>query len=41
MALIMEAMYDKSVILEIYLNEIYLGQKESVSINGIGEASTF
>jgi penicillin-binding protein 1B len=41
MALIVEAMYDKNVILEIYLNEIYLGQKESVSINGIGEASTF
>jgi penicillin-binding protein 1B len=41
MALIMEAMYDKKVILEIYLNEIYLGQKESVSIHGIGEASIF
>jgi len=41
MALIMEAMYDKKAILEIYLNEIYLGQKESVSINGIGEASAF
>jgi penicillin-binding protein 1B len=41
MALIIEAMYDKNVILEIYLNEIYLGQKESVSINGIGEASYF
>ena len=41
MALIMEAMYDKNVILEIYLNEIYLGQKESVSISGIGEASYF
>ncbi len=41
MALMIEAMYDKNVILEIYLNEIYLGQKESVSINGIGEASTF
>jgi penicillin-binding protein 1B len=41
MALIIEAKYDKNVILEIYLNEIYLGQKESVSIDGIGEASTF
>jgi len=41
MALIIEAMYEKNAILEIYLNEIYLGQKESVSINGIGEASTF
>ena len=41
MALIIDAKYDKKVILEIYLNEIYLGQKESVSINGLGEASTF
>jgi penicillin-binding protein 1B len=41
MALIMEAMYQKNAILEIYLNEIYLGQKDSVSVNGIGEASTF
>jgi penicillin-binding protein 1B len=41
MALIIEMMYDKEVILEIYLNEIYLGQKESISINGIGEASYF
>jgi 1A family penicillin-binding protein len=41
MALTLETMYDKNVILEIYLNEIYLGKKESVSINGIGEASTF
>jgi penicillin-binding protein 1B len=40
-ALTMEMMYHKNVILEIYLNEIYLGQKESVSINGIGEASHF
>jgi penicillin-binding protein 1B len=41
MALTMEMIFDKNVILEIYLNEIYLGQKESVSINGIGEASYF
>jgi penicillin-binding protein 1B len=41
MALTMEVMYDKNIILELYLNEIYLGQKESVSINGIGEASFF
>ncbi|MGE5841141.1 MAG: PBP1A family penicillin-binding protein, partial [Deltaproteobacteria bacterium] len=41
MALILEAMYEKNVILEIYLNEIYLGQKDSVSINGIGEAAYF
>lgn len=37
----MEVMYEKSEILEIYLNEIYLGHKGSVSINGIGEAAYF
>jgi penicillin-binding protein 1B len=37
----MEMKYEKDEILEIYLNEIYLGQKGSVSINGVGEASTF
>ncbi len=41
MSLTMEVMYGKNEILEIYLNEIYLGQKGSVSVNGIGEASNF
>lgn len=41
LAVIMEVKYPKEVILEIYLNEIYLGQKGSVAINGIGEASNF
>ena len=41
MALSMEWMYSKEEILEIYLNEIYLGQKGSVAINGIGEAAYF
>ena len=41
LAVTMEATYDKDEILEIYLNEIYLGQKGSVSIHGIGEASRF
>ncbi|OEU47703.1 MAG: hypothetical protein BA872_07820 [Desulfobacterales bacterium C00003060] len=41
MSVTMEVMYDKSEILEIYLNEIYLGQNGSVSINGVGEASRF
>ncbi|WAC07139.1 MAG: PBP1A family penicillin-binding protein [Thermodesulfobacteriota bacterium] len=36
-----EIRYSKDEILEIYLNEIYLGQKGSVSINGVGEASNF
>jgi len=40
-AIVMEVMYEKNEILEIYLNEIYLGQKGSVSINGLGEASYF
>ncbi len=41
MSLTMELMYDKNEILEIYLNEIYLGQRGSVSVNGVGEASYF
>jgi len=41
MSLTMEIMYEKNEILEIYLNEIYLGQKVSEAINGIGEASFF
>ena len=41
LALVIEARYGKATILEIYLNEIYLGQNGSVSINGIGEASRF
>jgi penicillin-binding protein 1B len=40
-SLVMEARYSKGEILEIYLNEIYMGNKGSVSINGIGEASFF
>ncbi len=40
-ALAMEFKYDKDEILEIYLNEIYFGQKGSVSINGVGEAADF
>ena len=41
LALIIEFKYDKREILEIYLNEIYLGQKGSVAISGVGEASYF
>jgi penicillin-binding protein 1B len=41
MALVMEILYTKDEILEIYLNEIYLGQKGSVAVNGLGEASYF
>ncbi len=39
MALIVEARYEKEAILEAYLNEIYLGQRGSTAIHGIGEAS--
>ncbi len=41
MAVIMEVMFEKDEILEIYLNEIYFGQKGSVAVNGLGEASRF
>ncbi|RJR42347.1 MAG: PBP1A family penicillin-binding protein [Desulfobacteraceae bacterium] len=40
-SLVMESKYSKEEILEIYLNEIYMGNRGSVSINGIGEASFF
>lgn len=40
-SLSIEAKYSKTEILEIYLNEIYLGNKGSVSVNGMGEASFF
>ena len=39
MAWIMERRLKKEEILELYLNEIYLGQRGSMSINGVGEAS--
>ena len=41
LAIVMEFKYSKHDILEIYLNEIYLGQKGSIAINGIGEAAYF
>ncbi|MBW2272197.1 MAG: PBP1A family penicillin-binding protein [Deltaproteobacteria bacterium] len=41
MALLVEARYDKSAILQAYLNEIYLGQRGSTAIHGVGEASHF
>jgi len=41
LSVIIELKYEKREILEIYLNEIYLGQKGSVAINGVGEASYF
>lgn len=41
MSIIIEKMYTKDEILEIYLNDIYLGQSGSVAINGVGEAAMF
>jgi penicillin-binding protein 1B len=41
MALMVEARYDKTQILEAYLNEIYLGRRGSTSIHGVGEAARF
>lgn len=39
MALVLETLASKKRILEIYLNEVYLGQREGVAICGFGEAS--
>jgi penicillin-binding protein 1B len=39
MALIVEARYDKREILEAYVNEIYLGQRGSTAVHGVGEAA--
>ena len=41
MALIAERKYPKDVILENYLNEIYLGQRGSQGISGVWEAAQF
>jgi len=38
-ALLIEARYGKPLILEAYLNEIYLGQRGSSAIHGVGEAA--
>ena len=40
-ALLIEGLFSKDEILEIYLNEIYFGQNGSVAINGVGEAAYF
>ena len=39
MALLVELRYDKSAILESYLNEIYLGQRGATAVHGVGEAA--
>jgi len=40
-ALIMEARYDKQVILEAYLNQVYLGQRGSQAIHGVASGAEF
>ncbi|WP_017444459.1 penicillin-binding protein 1B [Gayadomonas joobiniege] len=41
MALILDTRYSKEEILQAYLNEVYLGQNNRRSINGVGLASQF
>ena len=40
-AIIMEARYDKRVILEAYLNQVYLGQRGSQAIHGMASGAEF
>jgi len=41
MAVLLEIHYDKSEILEAYLNEVFLGQQGAYAVHGFGLASTF
>jgi penicillin-binding protein 1B len=41
MALLLELHYDKSEILEAYINEIFLGQQGAYAVHGFGQASQF
>jgi penicillin-binding protein 1B len=41
MSLIIEALYSKDEIMEMYLNEIYMGKRGGAAIHGIGEASEY
>ena len=39
MSLVLERRASKDAILELYLNDVYLGQRGSFAIHGIGEAA--
>jgi len=41
MALLLELHYDKSNILEAYINEVFLGQQGAYAVHGFGQASLF
>jgi len=41
MALLLEYHYDKSEILETYINEVFLGQQGAYAVHGFGRASLF
>ncbi len=41
LALMIEARYSKTVILEAYLNDVYLGQHGAQSVHGVGAAAEF
>ena len=41
MALLLEFHYDKSQILEAYINEVFLGQQGAYAVHGFGQASLF
>jgi penicillin-binding protein 1B len=41
MALLIELHYDKSTILEAYINEVFLGQQGAYAVHGFGQASLF
>ena len=40
MALLLERNHTKDEILEAYLNEVYMGQRGSIAIHGVGEAAS-
>jgi penicillin-binding protein 1B len=41
MAIIIETLYGKEEILEMYMNEIYMGQRGGIAIHGVGEAARY